>query len=52
MGTFPTYGMAGIGIAAAIGFVFVLSFLGNNAAVDDGAILTEAPIERAEGKRA
>ncbi len=30
MGTFPTYGMAGIGIAAAIGFVFVLSFLGSN----------------------
>ena len=30
--SFPTYGMAGIGIAAAIGFVFALSFLGNNGA--------------------
>jgi len=44
MGTFPTYGMAGVGIAAAIGFVFALSFLGNNSAVDDGASLqSEAP---------
>lgn len=39
MGTFPTYGMAGIGIAAAIGFVFALSFLGNNGAINDGEIL-------------
>ncbi|MGI0037430.1 MAG: hypothetical protein ACRD99_03640 [Nitrososphaera sp.] len=47
MATFPTYGMAGIGIAAAIGFVFVLSFLGNNSAVDDGDILqSNAPIEQ------
>lgn len=46
MGSFPTYGMAGIGIAAAIGFVFVLSFLGNNGAIDDGEILqSNAPIE-------
>lgn len=38
--------MAGIGIAAAIGFVFALSFLGNNGAVDDGQILqSNAPIE-------
>ena len=46
MGFFPTYGMAGIGIAAAIGFVFALSFLGNNGAVEDGEILqSDAPIE-------
>src|SRR6185503_10531422 len=47
MGTFPTYGMAGIGIAAAIGFVFALSFLVNNGAVDDGEILqSNAPTEQ------
>ena len=46
MGSFPTYGMAGIGIAAAIGFVFALSFLGSNGAVDDDQILqSNAPIE-------
>jgi hypothetical protein len=43
---FPTYGMAGIGIAAAIGFVFALSFLGsNNGAVDDGQLLQSAPAD-------
>ncbi len=37
MTKFPTYGMAGIGIAAAIGFVFALSFVSNNnAAVETG----------------
>lgn len=36
MGSFPTYGMAGIGIAAAIGFVFALSFLVNTGPVSDG----------------
>lgn len=46
MAGFPTYGMAGIGIAAAIGFVFVLSFLGNNGAVDDGEILSTTPTEQ------
>lgn len=47
MGTFPTYGMAGIGIAAAIGFVFALSFLVNNGAIDDGEILqSNAPTEQ------
>lgn len=47
MGTFPTYGMAGIGIAAAIGFVFALSFLGNNGAIDDGEILqSNAPTDQ------
>ena len=49
MGTFPTYGMAGIGIAAAIGFVFVLSFLGNNnGVVDDAgnAFRSDAPNEQ------
>lgn len=46
MGTFPTYGMAGIGIAAAIGFVFVLSFLSsNNGAVDDGQLQSSAPAD-------
>lgn len=38
MGTFPAYGMAGIGIAAAIGFVFALSFLSNSAIIDTGLI--------------
>jgi hypothetical protein len=43
---FPTYGMAGIGIAAAIGFVFALSFLGsNNGAVDDGQLVQSAPAD-------
>jgi hypothetical protein len=49
MGTFPTYGMAGIGIAAAIGFVFVLSFLGsNNGVVDDAgnAFRSDEPNEQ------
>src|SRR6185503_13530235 len=47
MGTFPTYGMAGIGIAAAIGFVFALSFLVNNGAIEDGEILqSNAPTEQ------
>lgn len=47
MGTFPTYGMAGIGIAAAIGFVLALSFLGNNGAIDDGEILqSNAPTDQ------
>ena len=50
MGTFPTYGMAGIGIAAAIGFVFALSFLGNNnGAVDDGQLLqSSAPADETQ----
>lgn len=39
MGSFPTYGMAGVGIAAAIGFVFVLSFLGNQGGIQDGQLL-------------
>jgi len=39
MGSFPTYGMAGVGIAAAIGFVFVLSFFGSQGGVDDGQLL-------------
>ena len=39
MGSFPTYGMAGVGIAAAIGFVFVLSFFGNQGGVNDGQLL-------------
>lgn len=34
MGRFPAYGMAGIGIAAAIGFVFALTLLSNNPAVN------------------
>ena len=47
MGTFPTYGMAGIGIAAAIGFVFALSFLVNNGTIDGGEILqSNAPTEQ------
>ena len=33
MGTLPTYGMAGIGIAAAIGFVFALSIFGSNSGI-------------------
>jgi hypothetical protein len=39
--------MAGIGIAAAIGFVFALSFLGsNNGAVDDGQLVqSSAPAD-------
>lgn len=36
MTKFPTYSMAGIGIADAIAFVFVLSFVSNNARVDTG----------------
>lgn len=39
MASFPTYGMAGVGIAAAIGFVFVLSFFGNQGGVNDGQLL-------------
>lgn len=41
--------MAGIGIAAAIGFVFALSFLGNKGAVDDGSgqlLQQNAPTEQ------
>jgi len=39
--------MAGIGIAAAIGFVFALSFLVNNGAIEDGEILqSNAPTEQ------
>ncbi len=34
MATFPAYGMAGIGIAAAIGFVFALTLLSSNPAVN------------------
>lgn len=33
MGILPTYGMAGIGIAAAIGFIFALSILAGNSAI-------------------
>jgi hypothetical protein len=33
MGTLPTYGMAGIGIAAAIGFVFALSIFSSNSGI-------------------
>jgi hypothetical protein len=33
MGTLPTYGMAGIGIAAAIGFTFALSILAGNSSI-------------------
>lgn len=36
MASFPTYGMAGIGIAAAIGFVFALSILVNTGGIDGG----------------
>lgn len=36
MASFPTYGMAGIGIAAAIGFVFALSVLVNTGGIDGG----------------
>lgn len=35
MTNFSTYGLMGIGIASAIGFVFALSFLGNNAALTE-----------------
>lgn len=43
MVSFPTYGMAGIGIAAAIGFVFALSFLVNKGGVvDDGGSAFQA----------
>lgn len=34
MGKFPAYGMVGIGIAAAIGFVFALTLLSNNPAIN------------------
>lgn len=34
MGKFPAYGMAGIGIAAAIGFVFALTILSSNPAIN------------------
>lgn len=34
MSKFPTYSMAAIGVAAAFGFVFVLSFFSNNAVID------------------
>jgi hypothetical protein len=40
MSKFPAYGMAGIGIAAAIGFVFALSFLSNNVGINVGTDLT------------
>jgi hypothetical protein len=45
---FPAYGMAGIGIAAAVGFVFVLSFLGNNNGVvdDAGNVFQSTPPEQ------
>jgi len=33
MGILPTYGMAGIGIAAAIGFIFALSILAGNSGI-------------------
>src|SRR2546426_9938064 len=33
MGKLPTYGMAGIGIAAAIGFVFALSIFSANSGI-------------------
>jgi len=33
MGILPTYGMAGIGIAAAIGFIFALSILAGKSAI-------------------
>ncbi|HXG07258.1 MAG TPA: hypothetical protein VNI77_08040 [Nitrososphaera sp.] len=34
MARFPAYGMAGVGIAAAIGFVFALTLLNNNPAIN------------------
>lgn len=36
MSKFPTYSMAGIGIAAAIGFVFVLSYFNSSTYLDTG----------------
>ncbi|MCI0560432.1 MAG: hypothetical protein MN733_18250 [Nitrososphaera sp.] len=36
MTTFPAYGMAGIGTAAAIGFVLALSLLNNDPAIETG----------------
>ena len=36
MSKFPTYSMAGIGIAAAIGFVFVLSYFNSSTTLDTG----------------
>lgn len=38
MGTFSTYGMTGIGIAAAIGFVFALTLLNNTNPLDTPGI--------------
>jgi hypothetical protein len=41
MAKFPAYGMAGIGVAAAIGFVFSLTFLSSNPAINPE--LTDQP---------
>jgi hypothetical protein len=44
MRTLPTYGMAGIGIAAAIGFIFALSFLVSNSSnISDQGDLKNEP---------
>jgi hypothetical protein len=43
MVNFTTYGMAGIGIAAAIGFVFALSLLSNNNTLTAGPDSTQQP---------
>src|SRR5437868_15067171 len=44
MTRFATYGMAGIGIAAAIGFVFALSFASNNNALLTGSNPAQQPL--------
>lgn len=43
MANFTTYGMAGIGIAAAIGFVFALSILSNNNTLPTGPDSAQQP---------
>ncbi|HKU49924.1 MAG TPA: hypothetical protein VJP79_08240 [Nitrososphaera sp.] len=58
---FSTYGMVGVGIAAAIGFVFALSFFGGNSnnnnnngggVVDDGQLLQQQKSTPADQQRA
>jgi hypothetical protein len=52
MASFSTYGLIGIGIASAIGFVFALSFLGNNTAVTEQqeTFLLTSQLKQMEGQ--
>ncbi|HEX2557613.1 MAG TPA: hypothetical protein VHK86_04765 [Nitrososphaera sp.] len=50
MVNFTTYGMAGIGIAAAIGFVFALSILSNNNTLPAGPDSAPQPLSTLQQK--